>query len=213
MKEEIKEEPKEDIKEDIKESIKDRPEPAGQFLSSRGKKKGGKRERKKSGIAALAVVLVVVLGYVVWLQIRLQNKPQSRYELERNALEGFLPGRSDSDIQSELNRIIENSRLNISMNPTPLLKEGKLNVMIENVPANNYYLQVDVFIYTDEETGEREKIYESGIIRQGYYVEEGESLKKLEEGSYNGIAVFTALYPETLEEIGQVGMNLVVTVQ
>lgn len=171
------------------------------------------RRRRTVGAVVVAVLVSFLVGYVVWMQSMLNRSPKSRYELEKNALEGFLPDRSDAEIQNELNRIIENSRLNVSMNPTPLLEEGKLNVMIENVPANHYYIQVDVYIYTDEETGEREKIYESGIIRQGYYVEEGEAMKKPEPGSYNGIAVFTALYPETLEEIGQVGMNLVVTVK
>ena len=115
------------------------------------------------------------------------------------------------EIQKELNRIIDESRLNISMNPTPVIRDGKINVMLENVPANNYYLQADVYIYTDEETLDMQQVYQSGIIKQGFYIESGDVMEMPEGGRYNGIAVFHALYPETLEEIGQAAMNIVVT--
>lgn len=167
-----------------------------------------KRKWNKTGILLVLCLLLSAIGYWVWQE----KEPGGRYELERDALEGFLPGRSETDIQNELNRIIEGSRLNISMNPNLQLQGGMLNVMIENVPANNYYIQVDTYIYTDEKAEKREQIYESGMIKQGFYVMEGKAMMQPEPGTYNGIAVFTALYPETLEEIGQVGMNVVVTV-
>ena len=94
-----------------------------------------------------------------------------------------------------------------------LYTSGEINVMLENVPANNYYLQADVYIYTDEETLEMRQVYQSGIIKQGFYVESGEVLEIPEGGRYNGLAVFHALYPETLEEIGQAAMNIVVTAE
>ena len=40
-----------------------------------------------------------------------------------------------------------------------------------------------------------------------------EVLEIPEGGRYNGLAVFHALYPETLEEIGQAAMNIVVTAE
>ena len=176
----------------------------------------GEKKKKKSiktGSILLLFAVVVLLattgGLAFWVYS--QSAQQSKFEEDRNALEGFLPGKSEAEIQKELNRIIDESRLNISMNPTPVIRDGKINVMLENVPANNYYLQADVYIYTDEETLDMQQVYQSGIIKQGFYIESGDVMEMPEGGRYNGIVVFHALYPETLEEIGQAAMNIVVT--
>ena len=172
-----------------------------------------KKKKLKTGILLLfAVVILLAITGGLAFQVYVRSVRQSKFEVDRNALEGFLPGKSEADIQKELNRIIDESRLNISMNPTPVIRDGEINVMLENVPANNYYLQADVYIYTDEETLEMRQVYQSGIIKQGFYVESGEVLEIPEGGRYNGLAVFHALYPETLEEIGQAAMNIVVPV-
>ena len=173
-----------------------------------------KKKKLKTGILLLfAVVILLAITVGLAFQVYVRSVRQSKFEVDRNALEGFLPGKSEADIQKELNRIIDESRLNISMNPTPVIRDGEINVMLENVPANNYYLQADVYIYTDEETLEMRQVYQSGIIKQGFYVESGEVLEIPEGGRYNGLAVFHALYPETLEEIGQAAMNIVVTAE
>ena len=176
---------------------------------------GGYKKNKsiKTGSILLLFAVVVLLATTGGLAFLVysQSARQSKFEEDRNALEGFLPGKSEAEIQKELNRIIDESRLNISMNPTPVIRDGKINVMLENVPANNYYLQADVYIYTDEETLDMQQVYQSGIIKQGFYIESGDVMEIPEGGRYNGIAVFHALYPETLEEIGQAAMNIVVT--
>ena len=159
------------------------------------------RNRKKKGSRkAVAVILIVLLAvggvFALWL---FWPRTKSQFELDREALEGFLPGRSQQEIEDELNRIIDKGRFNVAINPTPVVVDGKINIMIENVPANNYFMQVDVFFSTNE--GPR-KIYSSGIIKQGYFIEEASTDIKLAPGEYNGYAVFHALHPETLEEIG-----------
>lgn len=155
----------------------------------------GEKKKKKSiktGSILLLFAVVVLLattgGLAFWVYS--QSAQQSKFEEDRNALEGFLPGKSEAEIQKELNRIIDESRLNISMNPTPVIRDGKINVMLENVPANNYYLQADVYIYTDEETLDMQQVYQSGIIKQGFYIESGDVMEMPEGGRYNGIAVF-----------------------
>ena len=150
-----------------------------------------KKKKLKTGILLLfAVVILLAITGGLAFQVYVRSVRQSKFEVDRNALEGFLPGKSEADIQKELNRIIDESRLNISMNPTPVIRDGEINVMLENVPANNYYLKADVYIYTDEET-----------------------LEIPEGGRYNGLAVFHALYAETLEVIVQAAMNIVVTAE
>ena len=178
-----------------------------------GKQPKSRRRNTVGGLLFFVAAILIGLSGGLAYRLYSQPKPQSRYDIDRNALEGFLPGKTEDEIQKELNRIIDESRLNISMNPTPVVADNKINVMLENVPANNYYLQADVFIYTDEKTLEMEKVYQSGVLKQGFYIETGDVVKMPEPGRYNGLAVFHALYPETLEEIGQTAMNLVVTVE
>ena len=174
------------------------------------------KKKKKKWLLLLLLLLFLILGGVVGFLVWKNMQPKSQYELDRNALEGFLPGKSKKDIQEELDRIIEKGRFNVSMNPTPVVKDKKIGVAIENVPANNYYMQVEVYIYPDKEnTDTTELIYKSGVIKQGYYIEQGDLQKdvSVKKGTYDGLAVFHALHPETMEEIGSTAMALSVTVE
>ena len=63
------------------------------------------------------------------------------------------------------------------MNPTPVIRDGEINVMLENVPANNYYLQADVYIYTDEEDFGDAAGISVRHHKAGFYVESGEVLE------------------------------------
>lgn len=174
------------------------------------------KKKKKKWLLLLLLLLLLILGGVGGFFVWKNMQPKSQFELDRNALEGFLPGKSKRDIEKELNRIIEKGRFNVSMNPTPIVKDKKINVAIENVPANNYYMQVEVYIYPDkEDTDKTELIYKSGMIKQGYYIEEGDLQKgvSVKAGTYDGIAIFHAFNPETTEEIGSTAMTLQVTAE
>lgn len=172
------------------------------------KKKAGK---KRWIILFLLLLLFLSIGGAVlfWRMTR----PVSQFELDRNALEGFLPGKTEEEIQAELNRIIDESRFNVSINPMPVVKaDGTVNLMIENVPANNYLMQVDVY-YTDQ-NGEQKLLYSSGIIKQGFYIENVQIEEDIPSaGEYSGVANFRALQPETMEEIGATSANMLITVE
>lgn len=169
------------------------------------------RKNKKWMLLLLLLLLCCILGGFFWSW---KMRPLSRFDMDRNALEGFLPGKTAAEIQAELNRIIDEGRVNISMNPTPVIKDGEINVRIENVPANNYYLQADVYIYPQKGNPDNaELVYRSGILKQNYYIENGETDTMVSPGEYDGIAIFSALDPDTLEEIGKTSLTLVITVE
>lgn len=169
------------------------------------------RKNKKWMLLLLLLLLCCILGGFFWSW---KMRPLSRFDMDRNALEGFLPGKTAAEIQAELNRIIDEGRVNISMNPTPVIKDGEINVRIENVPANNYYLQADVYIYPQKGNPDNaELVYRSGIVKQNYYIENGETDTMVSPGEYDGIAIFSALDPDTLEEIGKTSLTLVITVE
>lgn len=169
------------------------------------------RRIRRAVIAIIILILLLLLGYYGYEKLR----PRSRYEMDMNALEGFLPGKSDEEIQAELNRIIDESRFNVTINTLITYENKEADVRIENVPANHYYMQVDIFLYPDEDsTDNAELFYQSGVIAQGKFIEKAPAKTSVGEGYYNGLAVFHALYPDdTMEEVGSTSMNVVIQVK
>ena len=72
------------------------------------------REKKKKKKRWLILLLLLLLcfvcggGYYFWRE----SRPKSKFEMDQNALAGFLPGKTEEEIQEELNRIIEEGRFN-----------------------------------------------------------------------------------------------------
>lgn len=164
------------------------------------------KRRRRRLLAGLLLLLVMgAAGFAAW---RLRPPPKSQFELDADALAGFLPTHTQEEIQAELNRIIDESRFNISINPTPTVQaDGTANFMIENVPANHYWMQVTV--YYQDSAGQEQELYRSGMIRQGYYIQEAKATGGLPPaGEYNGRAVFAAVQPESGEEIGRSAATL-----
>lgn len=188
-------------------------EELNQMIESRllGRRENGKEKKKKWLLLLLLLLFIALLAGIF---IYRKAGPKSRYELDRNALEGFLPGRTEEEIQAELNRIIDEGRVNISVNVQPVVKDGKIDIGLENVPANNYCLQADVFLYPEKgNTKKAEKIYSSGVVKQEHYIAQGDAKTKAAPGEYDGLAVIHALDPDTMEEIGSTGVTLVITVE
>lgn len=175
------------------------------------KKRGG----KEKWLLLLVLLLLLLAAGAAFLVMRkpVPSQPQSQYDLDANALAGFLPGHSDEEIQAELDRIIEKGFFNVAINPTPVLKtDGKLNLNIENVPANHYLMQVNVYLI--DKDGKEILIYRSGVIKPGFYIGTVTLTGKLPPpGKYNGRADFSALYPDTQENIGQTSATMLVTVE
>lgn len=200
----------ENYTEAIEEATKEALEAFEAKKQEEARKKRARRIRQVI-IAIIILLLLLLLGYCGYEKFR----PRSRYEMDMNALEGFLPGKTDEEIQAELNRIIDESRFNVSVNTLITYENKEADVRIENVPANHYYMQVDIFLYPEEDnTDNAELFYQSGVIAQGKYIEKAPAQTSVGEGYYNGLAVFHALYPdETMEEVGSTSMNVVIQVK
>ncbi len=176
------------------------------------KKKEEDRKKRKWLLLVLLLLLLAAVagGCFLWKQTR----PKSRFEMDRNALEGFLPGKSEEEIQAELNRIIEEGRANFSMLPNPVIRDGQMSVWIENVVANHYYIQADIYLYPEKNNRENaELLYSSGLLKQNSYIDFVDVDTDAAPGEYDGIAIFTAVDPDTLEEIGKASLVLVITVE
>lgn len=193
------------------ETKKDQEEQSPEKAKSRKKRDG-----KGKWLLLLFLLLVLAAAGAAFLLLRkpaAPAQPQSQYDLDANALAGFLPGHSDEEIQAELDRIIEKGFFNVAINPTPELKaDGTMNLNIENVPANHYWMQVNVYLV--DKDGREGLLYRSGVIKPGFYIGTVTLTGKLPPpGEYNARADFSALYPDTQENIGQTSATMLITVE
>lgn len=182
-----------------------------------GKKPQKQQKRKAGRVLVLCMVLVLLAGALRGAYSRV-GKDQIQREFDAEL--GILPGMKEEEIQDRLNRKVAQSRLNISMNPTPVFADGRGegDVRIENIEGNQYAFAVEVEVIGTNEEEEAKKyvgktILTTGIIDPGMYLEKKKLDEELPKGTYVCIASFRAYDVETLEEIGVAGMQIVITVE
>lgn len=177
-------------------------------------------EKKKKKRWLLLLLLLLLLGIVAGFVYHIvTTKHQERLQKELDAELGFLPGMSEQDIQDRLNQIVEEGRLNVSINPTPTYENGKAkgNIQIENVQGNRYSFTVAVEVVgTSDDAGAKDyvgkEIMKTGLIDPGSYVQKKQLSVDLPKGEYVCIATFTA-YDKKENEVGSVGTQIMITVQ
>lgn len=133
---------------------------------------------------------------------------------EANVVSGDIPGKTKEERQRELDSVVEEGMLNMSMNITPSGKvsgnetDRAVNWLIENPSNQGKLIRVEI---TRDDTGE--KIYETGAIRPGNYVESAPPDVKLPAGEYACTAVFFAYQEDTERLIGQAAVKIKLTLQ
>lgn len=121
-----------------------------------------------------------------------------------------MNGRSEEEIQAELNKKVEEGMINISMNTSPTFHDGKSkgNLMIVNSEAN-HYPQIVYIVRKDT----NEEIYRSGGIPVGSKVENAALSVDLPAGTYDCVAYFNNADPETGAILGTAGAEITITVE
>ena len=165
------------------------------------KEKTGSR---KILIIALAALLLLLVIFGAWFFL-IRDPGYSRYEFDTDAMAGRLQTMSEEEIQAELDRVVEEGMFNISIAASILFEspDGEGEARIENIAANNYHMQVDIFL---DETGE--KIYSSKLIKPGYSIEMIKLSEELEPGVYEATAIFSAITQDEMELFGQAGAQI-----
>lgn len=183
-----------------------------QTIQSQQKRRGSSSRNKVSMLLLpLAVLLTAGLTTAVFY-IKDSRKPPEPEGLvyEANIVQGDIPGKTKEERQRELDNIVEEGMLAMSINATPSGKttgaDRSINWLIEN-PSNQGKL-IRIEVWND---ASNEKIYETGAIPPGNYVESAPLNMELPPGEYPCTARFYAYQEETETYIGQAAAQITLT--
>ncbi|WP_165253877.1 hypothetical protein [Adlercreutzia sp. ZJ304] len=176
-----------------------------------GRKAQGAGAQSKSHtgktIAIVVIAVLIVVGIIAGIVYALFFSKDNFYD--SNSIVGQAPYKTREEIQAELDRKIEEGMFNISIASVIEFQDGSSSgtAYIENVPGNQYVMQVDIKL---DETGET--IYESGGLKPDSYIKDIALTRDLDAGTYQATATFHAIDPETLEEQGQAAAKITLNV-
>lgn len=173
------------------------------------------RGKKTRIIIAIAVILLLLccVGLFMYSSKSGVFKSDNRLEAAVAAQLGQLDGKSEAEIQEELNRVVEEGTMSISINVNPVFKNGTSEgtLEIENSPSNHY---AQIISITVDETGE--EVYNSGLIMPNYHIQTDKLSKALSAGTYDCTATFTAYDTSTDEqnpiEVGAAAAKITISV-
>ena len=112
---------------------------------------------------------------------------------------------SEAQIQEMLDKKLSESMLAISINSTPVFKNGtsKGTLRIENAPNNRYNMKVRITLDQDSR-----EIYRSDAIRPAQVIKEDRLDVELKKGTYPCTATFEAYDTKTNEKAGEASAKL-----
>lgn len=183
------------------------------------KEKGTNNEKgsKRVIIILIAVIILLLLlfgAFVIWMmgdtgEDGTWTPPTFDLTEDENAEEGEREKLSPEEIQEQLNQMVLDGMVTISMNPAPTFETGDAegNLLIYNNETNLNPQVVE--IYRDD-TGEL--IYRSGLIAIGSRVDYAKLDVDLAEGMYPCTAHFYAVDGESGAVKGEACASIVVAV-
>lgn len=129
--------------------------------------------------------------------------------VDENAKQGQIEYRTDEEIQAELNRLVEEGMMTISINLRPVFADGQSNghLRIENVPNNKCSQVVEIY-----RADTNEMIYESKQIPVGGCVDYDRLLVDLDAGEYPCVA-YVCSVDGSGSVIGKAGAELLLVVE
>lgn len=168
-----------------------------------------RKQKKKIKLLLLLILLLLVIAALLTILLLRKPDPAKSTTRDGNASPGQYEGKTDEEIQKELNRVVEEGMFNISINPELNLENGasEADLRIENVPSNSYLMKVQISL---DDTGEI--VYTSGIIEPNYHIQSAPLDIPLKKGIYTATAVFTALDPETESASGTAAAKITIRV-
>ena len=164
-------------------------------------------EKKKRTRILIIILILLILGAGIGVAIYMFNQ-DSWYDT--NSKSGSYEGKTQEEIQADLNRIVEEGMMNISIAATVYFEDGASygDARIENIAANNKDQKVVITLDDTDEV-----IYESGAIAPGEYIQSIKLAQDLEPGTYAATATFTGYDTENHTEQGKAAAQIKIVVQ
>ena len=155
--------------------------------------------RKIKRIVLLLVAVGCLIGGVYLYQSSFIER-EHRMARESEAKRGSLEGLSEREIEELMNQKAEEGSLQISIGSKLKFPSGrgKGKIQIENSASNRYLMVVEMY---RKDNGER--IYRSGALEPGYYLESDRLEGNLSKGIYKVEIHFLAYEIESEEYIGK----------
>ena len=163
------------------------------------------RRRRGPGFWAAVIFALLCLILAGTLAFMLFSAGPSK----RSGESGQLEGKTEAEVQAELDRTVAEGMFNISIASVIQFDTGTSEgeMRIENVPGNPYLMQVSI---TRDDT--KEQIYATDLIEPDHHIQRDALDVDLEPGTYECTATFAACDPETEEQVGQAAAKVVVQV-
>lgn len=151
-------------------------------------------KRKKKGFIFILLLCIIALIFVIFFVAQ----PQSSW-YDNQAQAGSYAGKSEEEIQADLNRQVEEGMMNISIASVVTFENSSSegDARIENIASNNRDQKI---VITLDDT--QEIVYESGAIAPGSYIQTIHLNRDLDPGTYSATATFTGYDTKTHEEKG-----------
>lgn len=183
-------------------------------VNDREHKKEDSKENEKCRKWIRRILIVILILFLLWLLTRCAASSTGEKEevvvtdfFDSNAQTGSLPGRSEEEIQAELNKVVAEGMFNISIASVVTVEQNsdEAQVRIENIAANHHHMKVSITL-----DGEDEPIYESAGLTPGQYMEYVRLNRMLPAGTYSATAMFTAYHMEDLSQAGQAAAKITI---
>lgn len=139
------------------------------------------KNEKKKKLIILLLLLLLCFGVGGYFFIHSWLSDTNKLPREKDAMEGFLPGMTEEEIQKMLDEKVNEGSVQISINSELVFPDGssKGYIRIEN-SRNNHYLQVVEILRKDN----GQLIYKSGAMEPGNYLEQARLDVDLPAGDY-----------------------------
>ena len=181
-------------------------------------KKGGRCSRedsKRNSNSFIVVCLVIIILLLLLLLVRCSTDQDTPIGIPsfdiiwEDTQKGQKDSKTPDEIKNELNQLVGEGMINISMNMFPVFEDGDSegNLLIMNEEVNKYPQVVEIYILDTNEL-----IYLSNLIAVGHCLDADKLSVDLEAGTYACIAIFNAVDPETGILQGRAAANIQVKV-
>lgn len=166
------------------------------------------RDKLNSNTRALIVAFVVGLSVLlISLGINHRMKDTAEPVVEDNGVVGLQEGTIQSNdeeymdlVQKSLDQQVEDGMAKVFMNTELTIKNGKIDLLMQNASDNKLSQQIEIF----DKHGET--VYKSDIVKPGQKIEYDKISKQLNNGEHICKAMLYMLDTETNEVVTQVGL-------